>query len=448
MKNRITKEVKELENIAQFLLDLCKKKNVDQSEVDIAKSTGLEVSVCNGEPEQINFNKSRVVSLAVFKNGHTGQASSSDLSEAALIKTVEAAVDMASYTEFDPAQGLGSKELMLDENIDLDMLHPVEPNTNFALKESIDLEKACLSRNNPQIKIKEAAYSNQYGASVYANSHDVLLHSTFSAFSKYIYVISNVNGKLNRGFSVSSNCNNNLLDTNDYMADKAITNSLELVGARKIPTGNFPVIFRENVAAAVFNSFLSAISGNSQFRKTTYLPDILGKQVMPEFINIYDNPLIKGKLYSCAYDGNGIRTKEHSLIKNGFVQNYRLSVYTARKLGMQPIGNNYGRTNRFVEDINSKDLGYEDLIKKMDKGIIIVSLMGQGSNAVTGDFSFGFSGFWVENGEIQYPINEMTVAGNFKDLYQNIIAIANDSDPRKSCQVGSILVNNLKIAGI
>lgn len=447
MKDRINSERKKLEGLASQVLDICRQKGAEQCIVKINKDTGLTVSSHDCAQEEKEFNKSRGIAITVLKNEKKGNASTSDISLDAINKTAEAAIEFSAYAEVDPAMGLADPELMVREAIDLDRCYPEEPDAEVALKEAIALDKMCQGRDPRIAQVRKAAYSNRYGISVYANSHGVLQSEPYSVFAKNVLLVSEHENKMHMGGSFSYGCKSDLLWDNERIAKDAVEDAVALVGARSIPTGNYPVIFRREEATGLFMRLLGAISGMAQFHHSTFLDNALGRQVLPSFIDVCDRPLIKQGLSSQYFDEDGLKTGDISYVSRGVVENYRLSVYSARKLGLKPNGTNYGSSNFEVIDHNAPNLSFDDLLVKMDRGFLVTQLMGQGVNDVTGDYSRGASGFWVENGKIQFPVEGVTIAGNLKDMLRNIVAVGADYDERYTMKTGSVLLDSQKIAG-
>lgn len=447
MKDRINRERRNLEELAAQVLDICKKKGAEQCIVRINKDTGLSVSSHDCAQEEKEFNKSRGVSLTVLKDGKKGNASTSDISLNAINKAAEAAIDFSAHAEVDPAMGLGEPELMVKEEIDLDRCYPEEPDAGKALQEAIELDKACQGRDSRISQVRKATVSNRYGISVYANSHGVIKSEPYSVFAKNVLLVGEQDGKMHMGGSFTFGCKKDLLWDNERIAVDAVTDATALIGARSLPTGNYPVIFRRDEAMGLFYCMLSALSGMAQFHHSTFLDQSLGKQVLPEYIDLIDDPLIKRGLSSQYFDGDGLKTAPISHVQKGVVTNYCLSVYSARKLGLTPNGTNYSSSNYEIIDHKSPNLTFEELLAKMGTGFLVTELMGQGVNIVTGDYSRGASGFWVENGQIQFPVEGVTIAGNLKDMLRNIVAVGADNDERYSMKTGSVLLDAQKIAG-
>lgn len=449
MRERINSEQLELEKLASEAVDLAVKKGADQVEVYIGKKTGLKVSCLKGQQENIEFNKSRCLEISVNRKCQTGVSTTTDFSLEAINKSIEAALNISSYTAADDCSNLPEKENLAWDKIDLDLFFPRESDPDEALEKAIELENASLGKDKRIKQSNGARYTSSYGISVLANSHGFVQSSLDSSYSLSIDLLAEQDGKMERNGSSSIALDFNKLWDADKIAKEAIEETVSMLGAKKLKTGSYPVIIRNDVAENFIGSLINSLGGTSQYRSTSFLQNSMGNQVTKDWFNIYLNPHILQGLGSSVTDGEGVATKAHNLIHNGVVESYLLSSYTARKLGMKTNGHCNYLGNVLVTDNRPQQYDYKQLLKYMDKGVLITGIMGQGLNQVTGNFSFGANGFYVEGGIIQYPINGITIAGNIRDLFENrLVALGTDLDERMSVKIGSVFVDEMKIAGI
>jgi len=435
---------KQLEDAVQNALTIAKQLGVDQAEVALTKSSGISVNTRLGEVENIEFNRDGVMGISVYANHCKGSASTADLSPEAIRATVNAAVDIAKYTSQDSFAGLLDESLLEKNPLDLDLYHPSNQSTDQLLEIAKQCEDIALNSDKRIVNSDGASVSSHSSIRVYGNSNDFLDSYLSSRHSLSCMLIGQENDDMQRDYSYTSARDMNDLYSSKWVADDAVKRTLERLGAKKIKTQRAPVIFAAEVATGLFGHLVGAISGTSLYKKSSFLLDSLDTQIFPDWMNICEKPhLIKG-LASSPYDLEGSKTIERNIIEDGILQTYLLTGYSARKLGMTSTGHTGGIHNWFIKD-NGMDL--TGLFKEMGNGLFVTELMGQGVNTVTGDYSRGAAGFWIENGVIAYPVHEITIAGNLKEMFMNISAIGNDVDPRSSLKTGSILINQMKIAG-
>lgn len=416
-----------------------------QSEVGMASSIGFHVSVRMGEIDTLEFNRDKAIGITVYVNNRKGSASTTDIHPDSLRQTVEAAIHLAKLTEADPFSGLAESNEMANDLNDLKLYHP----WNISVENAIELAKICeksaFSMDN-RIKNSEGASLNtSQSYRVYGNSHGFIgaYPSTRHSLSCTVIAQEDSTG-MERDYDYTLSRNAHGLTAPETVGRLAAENAVKRLHARKVPTQKVPVIYHSKVASGFLGHFLAGISGGRLFRQSSFLQDSLGKKHFPDHIHIYERPHLLGELASANFDNDGVATTEKDFVRDGIVQNYVLSAYSSRKLKMPNTGNAGGVHNIRVS--HTEDT-LASLIKKMDRGLLITELMGPGVNLVTGDYSRGASGFWVENGEIQYPVHEVTVAGQLKNMFLNCVAIGNDIDIRHSVQTGSILIAEMTVAG-
>ncbi len=430
--------------LAQFVLDHAASLGASACEVDVSEGSGQSVTVRRQEVETIEYNRDKGLGVTVYLGQRRGHASSSDFSPQAVRASVEAALSIARFTAEDDCAGLPEAGLLARKEMDLDLFHPWD----VSVEDSIDLAQRCEQAAfdvSPMIRNSEgASVSAQQSHFVSANSLGFM--GGFATTRHYIScsVIAGEGEDMQRDDWYVSQRDPQLFPDAGRVGDYAARRALSRLGSRKLKTRKCPVIFEAPLAVGLMGSFVHAISGGALYRKTSFLLDSLGKQVFPRFVQISERPHIRGGFASSPFDDDGVATRDREVVRDGVVEGYFLSTYSARKLGMATTGNAGGSHNLLVQP-GRHDL--PGLLREMGSGLLVTELLGQGVNYVTGDYSRGAAGYWVEGGEIVYPVAEITIAGNLKDMLQGIVAIGNDVDLRGSKQVGSILVDRMTLAG-
>ncbi|EHS7465602.1 metalloprotease PmbA [Vibrio cholerae] len=444
VKERVALQRQELEAAVAKALELAAASS-DAAEVAITKSTGLSVSTRMCEVENVEFNSDGALGITVYRGQRKGSASTSDLSEKAIRQTVLAALDIAQYTSADPYAGPAPKELMVQDIPDLDLFHPDEPNPDVAAQIAIAAERAALGYSK---KIKQSdggSYDSHFGIRVYGNSHGLLASYASSRHSISCSVIGEGrNGEMERDYSYTVARHRDDLWTPESVGLQAAENTVSRLDPQKLKTGQFPVMFAADVATGLIGHLVIAISGGNLYRKSSFLLDHLGKTILPTWFNISERPHVMRGLASSPFDSEGVRTQDLEIITDGVLATYLLTSYAARKMNMTPTGHAGGIHNWYVK---STGQNYQQMLKELGTGLLVTEVMGQGVNVVTGDYSRGAAGFWVENGEIKYPVSEITIAGNLKQMLQQIVAVGSDIETRSQIQTGSILIESMKVAG-
>ena len=439
-----TEQLERLSTLVASILAEAKQQGASSAEAGLSVDRGLSVSVRLGEVETIEHHRSQGLGVTVYFGQRKGTASSTDLSAQAVRETVAAACRIAKHAAADEFAGLPEAELLAKDFPDLDLYHPwvVE------VEEAIELAKRCedVARSfHPDITNSEGANLNTYqGLRVAGNSLGFLHGYPSSRHSISCSVIGGTGDNMQRDdwWTVARDAID--MEPAEVVGRKAAERTIRRLNGRSLSTRQCPVIFAAEVAGGLIGHFIGAIRGGNLYRKSTFLLDQLGKPVFPGFIHIHEQPHLRKALGSAPYDGEGVATHAHDIVKDGILESYVLSTYSARKLGMKTTGNAGGVHNLIIEP---GVLDLPALLKKMGTGLFVNELMGQGVNIVTGDYSRGAGGFWVENGEIQYPVDEFTIAGNLKDMFMNIVAVGNDVDLRGNTRTGSILIEEMTIAG-
>lgn len=440
---QVAEQRKTLENAVAQALELAKV-GADAAEVAVTKTTGISISTRFGEVENVEFNSDGALGITVYHQQRKGSASSTDLSPDAIARTVQAALDIARYTSPDPFAGPADKELLAFDAPDLDLFHPAELDAERGIELAARAEQASLQFDPRITNTEGGSFNSHYGIKVFGNSHGMLQSYSSSRHSLSSCVIAEHEGDMERDYAYTIARDINELKTPEWVGEECARRTLSRLAPRRLPTMEAPIMFAAEVATGLFGHLVGAISGSSVYRKSTFLLDSLGKQILPEWLTINEHPhLLKG-MASTPFDSEGVRTVERNIVENGVLQTWLMTSYSARKLGMQSTGHAGGIHNWRIA---GQGLGFEDMLKKMGTGFLVTELMGQGVSGVTGDYSRGAAGFWVENGEIQYPVSEVTIAGNLKDMWSNLVTMGDDIELRSNIQCGSALLEAMKIAG-
>ena len=433
-----------LKQITQDVLKLAKNAGASSAETETSYGSGQNVSVRLGETETIEYNRDKGVSVTVYFGQQKGNASTSDLSLTALKDTVEAACNIAKFTAKDAFCGLADAELMAADFLDLDLNHPWPISVDDALEMAKRCESAALDVDRKRINNSEGAgVSNSDGVFAYANSHGFVGGYASTRHSMSCSVIAGEGDAMQRDYWYTSARDFADMESAELVGKIAGERTIRRLGAKPMQTGNYPVLFEAPLASGLISSLISAISGGSLYRKSSFLLDSLGKPIASSLLNIDELPHIKKGSASSPFDGEGVATKSRKLLQNGVLQGYVLGSYSARKLGMQTTGNAGGSHNLIV---HSTGQNFAELLKKMGTGLLVTEVLGHGLNMVTGDYSRGAAGFWVENGAISHAVEEITIAGNMADMLKNMVAIGNDVNKNSSKQTGSILIEQMTVA--
>ncbi len=434
----------ELESLVQQVLDEAKRLGASASEAGVSLEAGLSVTVRLGEVETLEFHRDRGIGVTVYFGQRKGSASSSDFTPQAVRETVRAACDIARYTSEDACAGLADAALMARDIPDLDLCHPWAIDATQGIDITQRCEAAARAADARISNSEGATLSSHQGLRVYGNSHGFMGGYPSTRHSLSCSVIAGQDEHMQRDYWYSVARRHEDLDAAEQVGRVAAERTVRRLGGRKLSTRQIPVLFAAELATGLFRSFTGAIRGGSLYRKSSFLLDHLGKQIFPEFVHVHEQPHLRGALGSAPFDSEGVATRARDLVTDGVLQSYVLDSYSARKLGMQTTGNAGGVHNLSVD---AGALDFAGLLQQMDTGLLVTELMGQGLNMVTGDYSRGAAGFWVENGVIQYPVEEITIAGNLKNMFMDIIAIGNDIERRGNIRCGSVLIGRMTVAG-
>jgi PmbA protein len=442
---RFTYSLAELQQMSESVLQLAKTAGASAAEAEVSLGFGQNVSVRMNETETIEYNRDKGVSVTVYFGQQKGHASTSDLSPQALQDTVAAACNIARYTAQDEFCGLADPALMAKDIPDLDLHHPWDLTVDQAIQLAQECESVARAVDSRITNSEGASVSTYEGMFAYANSNGFNGGYASSRHGLSCSVIADDgDDNMQRDYWYTSARAPEDLESAAYVGRLAGERTVKRLNSQRIKTAQMPVMFDASLSSGLISHLISAISGGSLYRKSSFLLDSLGKQVMSPFITIEEKPHLLRGLASSPFDNEGVATKPRTLVKDGVLQGYMLSSYSARKLGMVSTGNAGGNHNLIV---NHSNLDFNAMLKTMGRGLLVTELLGHGINMVTGDYSRGAAGFWVENGVIVHAVEEITIAGNLKDMLNQILAIGNDVLIQGSKQVGSILIENMTVAG-
>ena len=434
----------ELEDIIASTLAEARKRGVDQAEVAVSHDIGLAATARLRDVESLEYTNDRGIGVTVYCGSRKGSASTSDISAEAIRETVAKACTFASYTAEDKYAGLADADRMCTELPDLDLDHPWALDAAAAIELAIACEAAALGYDKRISNSEGATVWTNRGVRAYGNTHGFFGSYVKTGHSVSCAVLADTNGDMERDYYYSSARDPADLEDVESIGVKAASRALQRLGARKIRTTRAPVIFIPELARGFVGHAIGAISGSAQYRRSSFLLDAVGEKIFPEFVSVLERPHIPKGMASAPYDGEGVATYDRDIVTDGVLQGYVLSSYSARRLGLETTANAGGTQNLIVP---GNVEGVDALIGEMGTGLLVEELIGQGVNTVTGDYSRGAVGHWVEDGEISHPVHEVTIAGNLRDLYQRIIAVGRDQDTRGGIRCGSILVDEMTIAG-
>ncbi len=443
-KDPIYQKITQVKTAVEQVLAQAKSLGATSAEAAMSNTSGLSVSTRLGEVETIEFNQDGALGISVYVGNKKGAASTADLSPEALSSVVKKAIEIAKYTSDDPCNGIADKALLEFAPQDLDLYHPWSVTPEQGIEFCKQAEDAALNSDERIVNSDGASFSSHQGIRVYGNSHGLITGFPRTRHSISCMVIGQEGEHMQRDSAYTLSRVGSQLKSAGEVGLEAAAETLAKLNSRKIKTMKMPVIFRADIAGSLFGHLVSAIGGGSLYRKSSFLLDSLGTEVFSKHVNIEEKPHILQGLASSPFDSEGVKTQDRKIINNGNLETYLLASYAARKLNMTATGHAGGIHNWLVQ---STDKALAQMLKKMGTGLLVTELMGQGVNIVTGDYSRGAAGFWVENGEIQYPVSEITIAGNLKDMFKGIMAVGSDIDTRGSVQTGSILIEQMQISG-
>lgn len=437
-------QLKPLQDKVARILEQAKQLGASGAEAGAGLDLGLSVTSRLGEAETVEYHCDQNLAVTVYFGGRKGSASTSDLGDSSLRETLEAACVIARHGNEDPCAGLPDPDRLATRIPDLDLNHPWQLNAEQAIELATACEQVALDASNEIVNSEGATLNTHHGIRIFGNSLGFLHGYPASRHSLSCSVVGKRGEQMQRDYWYTVARDPNDLEAPDKVGLRAAERTLARLGAQSLTTRQVPVVFTAEIATSLIGHFLAGIRGGNLYRKTSFLVDSLGKQIFPEFMHIHEEPHIPKGIGSAPYDSEGVATFPHDLIDRGTVKSFILSSYSARKLGMQTTGNAGGVHNVIVDPGR---LDRSELLREMGSGLLVTELMGHGINLVTGDYSRGAAGFWVENGEIQYPVEEITIAGNLQDIFANLVTIAKDVDRRGNIRTGSIWIKEMTVAG-
>ncbi|MBC3254863.1 metalloprotease PmbA [Pseudomonas paralactis] len=431
------------EQVEQILAE-AKRQGASACEVAVSLEQGLSTSVRQREVETVEFNRDQGFGITLYAGQRKGSASTSASGPEAIRETVAAALAIAKHTSEDESSGLADKALMAKDVQDFDLFHAWDITPEQAIEQALICEAAAFD-TDPRIKNADGTtLSTHQGCRVYGNSHGFIGGYASTRHSLSCVMIAEANGQMQRDYWYDVNRQGDLLADPVSIGQRAAQRAASRLGARPVPTCEVPVLFSAELAGGLFGSFLGAISGGNLYRKSSFLEGAIGQKLFPEWLTIDERPHLMRAMGSSSFDGDGLATYAKPFVENGELVSYVLGTYAGRKLGLPSTANSGGVHNLFVTH------GDEDqaaLLRRMGRGLLVTELMGQGLNMVTGDYSRGAAGFWVENGEIQFAVQEVTIAGNMRDMFKQIVAVGNDLELRSNIRTGSVLIERMTVAG-
>jgi len=437
-------DVESFKNIVADTLKMAQASGASQAEAGLSVSQGLSVAARMRKLETIEHQQDNGLGISVYFGQHKGSASTSNLEPDAIRKTVEAACNIARYTSEDPCTGLADAELMAQEFNDLDLYHPWEISAEAAIELALECESAALDFDDRIINSEGASVDINAGVSVYGNTHGFLQSERKTRHSISCSVLGESDAGMQRDYWYEISRNPDHLTTARAVGLKAAERTVKRLDARKLKTQQSPVLFVPEIARGLIGHFTAAIGGSAQYRKASFLLGKINTRIFPEFLQLVEYPFESQALGSANFDSEGVIVKQSDLVTDGVIQSYLLDSYAARKLGLQSTGHASGVHNLTLQ---STGKSFDDCVKSMHRGLLVTELMGHGVNTVTGDYSRGAAGFWVEKGEVSFPVEEITIAANLKDMFAGIVEIGDDFDMRGSIRTGSIMLENMTIAG-
>lgn len=430
--------------VLERAIDNAKSRGVTAAEAGLSTGGGLSVTVRNGELESIEHNQDKALSLSAYRGKSKGTATTTDFSPTSIEETVAAAVRIAEHAEEDPYAGLIDAKYLAREIPDLDLDHPWDLEPDDAIELAKRCDAAARDHDSCVDQTDDVSVSHHRGLRGYASTDGFAEAYVGSRHSLSCVVVGKRNDAMQRGYWYTVARDADSLEAPEAVGIRAAKRTVEKLGARKVPTEKVPVIFEAPIASGLINHLVGAVSGGNLYRKASFLVDCAGKKIFPDHISISERPHLPKGLGSSPFDAEGAQTSDRHLVEGGVLTGYVLGSYSARRLELPPTGNAGGVHNLAV---THQSISFAELVSEMGRGLIVTDLMGFGVNMVTGDYSRGASGFWVENGEIAYPVEEITIAGNLAEMFKHIVKCAGDIDVRGNIRTGSILLESLTVAG-
>ena len=433
-----------LSDLAQNAVHYALSEKATSAEVVISNETGYAVTVRNQAVDTLEHHQEKSFSITVYFGHAQGSASTTDLQRGAMEQSIRKACEIAKFSGADPYHGIVDKAMIAFDYPQLDLYHPWSLPPSQAIDLAIECEDLARHVDKRLVETEEVSVSTYEMQHVFANSHDFVGEYQCTRHGISCSLVASSNHEMQRDYEYTVSRIPKGLRSIEWVAKKAAEKTVSRLGSRKIPTQTCPVVFIAPVAKSLLSAFVNAISGGALYRRASFLLDHLGKTIFPKHVHIYQRPHLAFGMSSAPFDAEGVLTCEQDYVNDGCLVNYVLGSYSARRLNRQTTGNAGGVYNLMID---CDDISFDQLLKEMGRGFLITELMGQGVNIVTGDYSRGAAGFWVENGEIQFPVSEVTIASNLKEMFLNMQIIANDIDTRSGTQTGSILISKMTVAG-
>jgi PmbA protein len=445
LANSITVPDRErLAGLASQVLELAARKGATQAEVAFNEDSGLAVNVRMGEVETVERTRDRGLAVTVYFGQRKASASTADLQPSSLVATVEQACAIARFTEADPAAGLAEADLMARDLRDFDQYHPWGIDAEAAIALALAAEDKGRAADPRIANSDGAAVNTGESLAAYANSHGFLGFERSTSHSISCSLIAGRDDGMQRDYWYTTALHPDQLEAAASVGRRAAERTVARLAPRRIRTGEMPVLFAPDMARSLVGHLLGAVSGGALYRKASFLLDSVGTQLFPDWFWIHEDPFVRGGFRSSSFDAEGVATRASDLVRDGVLQRYVLGSYSARKLGLQTTGNAGGVHNLRV---GANAGGFDEMLGRLDRGLLVTELMGQGVNTLTGDYSRGAAGFWVEDGRIVHAVDEVTVAGNLRDMFRDVLAVGDDVDPRSHIHTGSILLGRMTVAG-
>ncbi|ERH53220.1 peptidase C69 [Ectopseudomonas chengduensis] len=433
-----------LQEQVEAILAEARRQGASACEVAVSAGQGLSTTVRQGEVETVEFNRDQGFGITLYVGQRKGSASTSATGSEAIRETVAAALAIAKHTSEDECAGLADAALMARELPELDLYHPWSITPEQAVEQALACEAAAFAADQRIKNADGTSLNTHQGCRVYGNSHGFVGGYASTRHSLSCVMIAEGEGQMQRDYWYDVNRQGELLADAKGIGQRAAERAVSRLGARPVPTCEVPVLFAAELAGGLFSHLLAAISGGNLYRQSSFLEGALGQRLFPEWLTLDERPHLPRALGSATFDGDGLATYAKPFVENGELVSYVLGTYSGRKLGLPSTANSGGVHNLFV---THGDEDQQALIRRMGRGLLVTELMGQGLNLVTGDYSRGAAGFWVENGEIQFPVQEVTIAGNLRDMFRQVVAVGRDLERRGNICTGSVLIEKMTVAG-
>lgn len=434
----------EFQSVAAEVLKRAQAKGATAAEIDMDKGTGLSVEVRMGAVDKLQYHRDQGASITVYFGHRKGNASTNDFSTQALEDTLDAACRIARHTSEDEFNGLAEAEMMATEFPQLDLYHPWDVDSNHAIELAKEAEEVAREHDSRIVNSEGAGVDTYAGMNLYANSHGFSNICNDTRHSLSCAVVAQDGDSMQRDYWYSVSRVPGELESADTVGAEAAQRTVRRLNGHSLSPREVPVLFVPQLARGLVGHLVSALSGSAQYRKASFLLDSLGQQIFPEALQLCEDPHILRALGSRICDGEGVATQARDIVRDGKIEGYFLGSYSARKLGMRSTGSASGASNLLLADTGAT---FMDLLADMGTGLMVTELIGHGVNGITGDYSCGAAGFWVENGEIRHPVEEVTIASNLREMYRNIRGVADDVDTRGTIRTGSILLDKMTVAG-